>query len=147
MRLSGFDISASALTTQRLRMDVISANIANAETTRAEYVNGKFVPYRRKEVVVAPVQTKFGSLLDEKLNAAGAQGVQVTAIKEDSTPFKQVYNPTHPDADANGMVSMPNVDVLKEMVDMISATRSYEANVTALNASKAMFTKSLEIGR
>jgi flagellar basal-body rod protein FlgC len=147
MKLGGFDISASALTTQRLRMDVISSNIANAETTRAGYVNGKFVPYRRKEVVLAPVEPKFRNLLDEKLNTAAAQGVQVTAIQEDSTPFKQVYNPTHPDADVNGMVYMPNVDVLKEMVDMISASRSYEANVTALNASKAMFMKSLELGR
>ncbi|MDB4868467.1 MAG: flgC [Cohnella sp.] len=147
MRLGGFDISASALTSQRLRMDVISANIANAETTRAGFVNGKFVPYRRKEVVMAPVQSHFHNMLNDKLDASAAQGVQVTSIKEDSTPFKQVYNPSHPDADANGMVSMPNVDVLKEMVDMISASRSYEANVTALNASKAMFMKSLEIGR
>jgi flagellar basal-body rod protein FlgC len=147
MKLGGFDISATALTAQRLRMDVISSNIANAETTRAAYVNGKFVPYRRKEVVMAPVQPHFRSLLNEKLQPTAAKGVQVTAIKEDSTPFKQVYNPTHPDADADGMVYMPNVDVLKEMVDMISASRSYEANVTALNASKAMFMKSLEIGR
>jgi flagellar basal-body rod protein FlgC len=147
MRLGGFDISASALTSQRLRMDVISSNIANAETTRSGFVNGKFVPYRRKEVVMAPVQPHFQSMLNDRLDAAAAQGVQVTAIQEDSTPFKEVYNPAHPDADANGMVSMPNVDVLKEMVDMISASRSYEANVTALNASKAMFMKSLEIGR
>jgi flagellar basal-body rod protein FlgC len=147
MRLGGFDISASALTSQRLRMDVISSNIANAETTRAGFVNGKFIPYRRKEVVMAPVQPQFRNMLNDKLDASAAQGVQVTSIKEDSTPFKQVYNPSHPDADANGMVSMPNVDVLKEMVDMISASRSYEANVTALNASKAMFMKSLEIGR
>jgi flagellar basal-body rod protein FlgC len=147
MRLGGFDISASALTSQRLRMDVISSNIANAETTRAGFVNGKFIPYRRKEVVMAPVQPPFRNMLSDKLDASAAQGVQVTSIKEDSTPFKQVYNPSHPDADANGMVSMPNVDVLKEMVDMISASRSYEANVTALNASKAMFMKSLEIGR
>ncbi|TJY43194.1 flagellar basal body rod protein FlgC [Cohnella pontilimi] len=147
MKLGGFDISASALTAQRLRMDVISSNIANAETTRAAYVNGQFVPYRRKEVVMAPVQPHFRNMLNEKLDASASQGVQVTGIREDTTPFKQVYNPSHPDADANGMVSMPNVDILKEMVDMISASRSYEANVTALNASKAMFMKSLEIGR
>ncbi|MDG0793539.1 flagellar basal body rod protein FlgC [Cohnella ginsengisoli] len=147
MILGSFDISASALTAQRLRMDVISSNIANAETTRASYVDGKFVPYRRKMVEVAPVDTTFQNLLNDKMDATGAQGVKVTAIKDDQTPFKQVYNPTHPDADANGMVSMPNVDVLKEMVDMISATRSYEASVTALNASKSMFSKTLEIGR
>ncbi len=147
MRLGGIDISASALTAQRLRMDVISSNIANAETTRAGYVNGEFVPYRRKMVVVEPMKANFSDILNGKLNAAGTQGVQVTEIRDDSTPFKQVYNPTHPDANADGMVSMPNVDILKEMVDMISATRSYEASVTALNASKAMFAKSLEIGR
>jgi len=147
MKLGGFDISASALTAQRLRMDVISSNIANAESTRASYIDGKFVPYRRKEVVMAPAASSFRNMLDDQMNAGNAQGVQVTAIREDSTPFKQVYNPTHPDADENGMVYMPNVDLLKEMVDMISASRSYEANVTALNASKAMFMKSLEIGR
>ncbi|MEK0316046.1 flagellar basal body rod protein FlgC [Cohnella sp. 56] len=147
MILGSFDISASALTAQRLRMDVISSNIANAETTRASYVNGKFVPYRRKMVEIAPVDTTFKNMLNDKLDATGAQGVKVTSITDDETPFKQVYNPTHPDADANGMVSMPNVDVLKEMVDMISATRSYEASVTALNASKSMFSKTLEIGR
>ena len=128
-------------------MDVISANIANAESTRAAFVDGKFVPYRRKEVVLAPAADSFRNMLNSKLNPAGAQGVRVTAIKEDPAPFKTVYNPTHPDADASGMVRLPNVDLLKEMVDMISATRSYEANVTALNASKAMFMKSLEIGR
>lgn len=147
MKLGGFDISASALTAQRLRMDVISSNIANAETTRASYVDGKFVPYKRKLVVVEPIQSPFRNMLTEKLDGSAAQGVQVTAIREDEAPFKMVYNPTHPDADESGMVSMPNVDVLKEMVDMISASRSYEANVTALNASKSMFSKSLEIGR
>lgn len=147
MKLGGFDISASALTAQRLRMDVISSNIANAESTRASFVDGKFVPYRRKEVVMTPAASTFRSMLDDRMNAVEAQGVKVSAIREDSTPFKQVYNPTHPDADENGMVYMPNVDLLKEMVDMISASRSYEANVTALNASKAMFMKSLEIGR
>ncbi|CAI6026548.1 flagellar basal body rod protein FlgC [Cohnella sp. JJ-181] len=147
MILGSFDISASALTAQRLRMDVISSNIANAETTRASFVDGRFVPYRRKMVEVAPVDTTFKNMLNDKIDASGAQGVKVTSIKDDQTPFKQVYNPTHPDADANGMVSMPNVDVLKEMVDMISATRSYEASVTALNASKSMFSKTLEIGR
>lgn len=147
MKLGGFDISASALTAQRLRMDVISSNIANAETTRAGYVDGKFVPYRRKTVVVEPQAMSFRNLLDQQLNGSAAQGVKVTKIQEDQSPFKQVYNPTHPDADANGMVYMPNVDMAKEMVDMISASRSYEANITALNASKAMFMKSLEIGR
>jgi flagellar basal-body rod protein FlgC len=149
MNLGGFNISASALTTQRLRMDVIASNIANAESTRAGFVDGKFVPYRRKEVVLAPVEGSFQRMLDKQLKGGtGAGGVQVVEIREDTTtPFKQVYNPSHPDADENGMVYMPNVDILKEMVDLISASRSYEANVTALNASKSMFMKSLEIGR
>ncbi|MBB6732845.1 flagellar basal body rod protein FlgC [Cohnella zeiphila] len=147
MRLDGFDISASGLTAQRLRMDVISSNIANADTTRASYVNGQFVPYRRKMVVVEPMKQNFADVLNGKMGGLASQGVQVASIEDDPAPFKQEYNPTHPDADANGMVSMPNVDILKEMVDMISASRSYEANVTAFNASKAMFAKSLEIGK
>ncbi|MFC5472010.1 flagellar basal body rod protein FlgC [Cohnella suwonensis] len=147
MKLEGFSISASALSAQRLRMDVIAANIANAETTRAGYVNGKFVPYRRKTVVMEAVQPKFQDVFAQKLNGNAAQGVQVTAIKEDSSPFKQVYNPSHPDADENGMVYMPNVDMLKEQVDLLEASRSYEANITALNARKSMFMKALEMGR
>jgi len=147
MKLGGFDISASALTAQRLRMDVISANIANAETTRAGYVNGKFVPYQRKVVTMEAVQPKFQDVLSQRMNGLSAQGVRVSAIREDSAPFKQVYNPTHPDADASGMVYMPNVDMLKEQVDLLAASRSYEANVTALNARKAMFMRALEMGR
>jgi flagellar basal-body rod protein FlgC len=129
-------------------MDVISSNIANADTTRAKYVNGKWQPYARKLVTFEPKsQPSFDGVLGSAMADGTGEGVKVTKISEDSSPFKQVYNPTHPDADANGYVMMPNVDVLKEMVDMISATRSYEANVTALNASKAMITKALEIGR
>ncbi|MEV5024761.1 flagellar basal body rod protein FlgC [Paenibacillus sp. LPE1-1-1.1] len=149
MKLStGFDISASALSAQRLRMDVISSNIANAETTRGSFVNGQFQPYKRKMVVMEPLQQSFSSVLSQQMNGnTAAQGVKVTRIKEDQSPNKLIYNPTHPDADANGYVNMPNVDVTKEMVDMIAATRSYEANVTALNATKSMFVKALEIGR
>lgn len=150
MRLNdGFEASASALTAQRLRMDVIASNIANAETTRGRYVNGRWVPYARKMVVLEPVQKSFSNLLHSKLSVGKVRtaGVKVARIVEDSTPPRLVYNPTHPDADENGYVRLPNVDILKEMVDMLSATRSYEANVTALNASKAMFTKALEIGR
>jgi flagellar basal-body rod protein FlgC len=147
MKLAGFDVSASALTAQRLRMDVIAANIANAETTRAGYVNGEFVPYRRRMVVMDSAQPQFRDLLNAQMNGSAAQGVKVTQIKEDSTPFKQVYNPSHPDADGNGMVNMPNVDILKEQVDLLAASRSYEANITALNARKAMFMKALELGR
>lgn len=143
-----FNISASALTAQRLRMDVIASNIANANSTRDHQVNGEWVPYRRKVVVMEPIEntTSFKQMLDDQI-ASIDKGVKVSQIIEDEQPFKQVYDPTHPDADANGFVQMPNVDILKEMVDMISATRAYEANVTTLNASKAMFMKALEIGR
>ncbi|WP_138751593.1 flagellar basal body rod protein FlgC [Paenibacillus sinopodophylli] len=149
MKLStGFDISASALSAQRLRMDVISSNIANAETTRGSFVNGQFQPYKRKMVVMEPLQQSFSSVLSQQMSgSSNLQGVKVTRIKEDQSPNKLIYNPTHPDADANGYVNMPNVDVTKEMVDMIAATRSYEANVTALNATKSMFVKALEIGK
>lgn len=145
---SSFGISASALTAQRLRMDVISSNIANAETTRASVVDGKAVPYRRKLVVLETAKNdSFSNVLSAKMNGDDAAGVKVQAIIDDSSPLKPVYNPSHPDADANGYVYMPNVDMAKEMVDMLSASRSYDANVTMLNASKAMVVKALEIGR
>lgn len=146
----GINTSASALTANRLRLDTIASNIANAETTRASFVNGAWQPYKRKMVELSP---KSGESFDNLLQAAvgnitgmsGSQGVRVTAIKEDETPFKRVYDPSHPDADKDGYVLMPNVDVMKEMVDMISASRSYEANVTVLNATKSMMMKALEI--
>ncbi len=145
---SSFGISASALTAQRLRMDVISSNIANAETTRASVVDGKAVPYKRKLVVLETAQNdSFSNILNSKMNSGGSQGVKVQSIIEDSSPLKPVYNPSHPDADADGYVYMPNVDITKEMVDMLSSSRSYDANVTMLNASKGMVTKALEIGR
>lgn len=145
---NGFDISSSALTAGRLRMDIISSNIANAETTRSRYVNGSFEPYRRKMIVMEPQQpSSFATMLEQQMQGGAAQGVKITKIIEDQSPLKQVYNPSHPDADSRGYVMMPNVDVMKEMVDMISATRSYEANVTALNASKAMIMKAMEISK
>lgn len=149
MKLSnGFDISSSALTAQRFRMDVISSNIANADTTRARQVDGRWVPYQRKIVTMeTKPQVPFSQMFQNALRDNTGEGVRVTRVTEDQAPFKQVYNPTHPDADENGYIQMPNVDVLKEMVDMMSATRSYEANVSALNATKAMIGKALEIGR
>lgn len=141
-----FNVSASALTAQRLRMDVISANMANVDTTRAKMVDGKWHPYRRKMVVMQPNES-FSSFLNKAMNERSAGGVKVTKIVEDQTPFKLVYDPSHPDADENGYVQLPNVDPLKEMVDLMSATRSYEANVTVLNATKGMLMKALEIGK
>lgn len=145
---SAFDISSSALTAQRFRMDVISSNIANAETTRGQYVDGQWRPYQRKLVVMEPNSSpSFDSVFQSVMDKQSGGGVKVTKVIGDQSPFKKVYNPTHPDADENGYVLLPNVDITKEMVDMISATRSYEANVTALNASKSMFMKALEIGK
>ena len=148
---NSFGISSSALTAQRVRMDVISSNVANAETTRASVVNGQVVPYRRKMVVLSSQGNGFDNALQTAMGGQGqssvGQGVRVTAIQEDKTPLKPVYDPTNPDADSKGYVYMPNVDMVKEMVDMISASRSYEANITALNASKSMITKALQIGK
>ncbi|MGX1982743.1 flagellar basal-body rod protein FlgC [Thermolongibacillus altinsuensis] len=139
--------TASALTAQRLRMDVISANMANVDTTRAKIVDGKWEPYRRKMVVMEPKET-FSSFLNVAMNRQQiGNGVRVTKIIEDRTPFKLVYDPSHPDANEEGYVQLPNVDPLKEMVDLISATRSYEANVTVFNATKGMLMKALEIGK
>jgi flagellar basal-body rod protein FlgC len=140
-----FNISASALTIQRLRMDIVAQNIANANTTRTE--NG--LPYRRKVVIVQEDQyvKPFSKHLAESNSKFVGSGVKAVQVQSDLSPFKKVYNPTHPDADEEGYVSMPNVDTVREIVDMISATRSYEANVTAFNASKNMAMKSLEIGR
>ncbi|MEH7122862.1 flagellar basal body rod protein FlgC [Bacillus sp. JJ1773] len=140
--------SASALTAQRLRMDVISSNMANAESTRGKLVNGEWQPYRRKSVVLEPKEAQFSNFLNKAINRSSAgNGVKATRIIEDETPFKLVYNPEHPDANDEGYVELPNVDPLREMVDLISATRSYEANVTVLNASKSMLMKALEIGK
>jgi len=141
--------SASALTAQRLRMDVVSSNLANAESTRATVNgNGEFAPYRRKVVELTPQNHSFKSVLKNATNKnSSAQGVTVSRITEDPEPFKMKYNPQHPDANEDGYVQMPNVDPLEEMVDLMSATRSYEANITALNASKNMMMKALEMGK
>lgn len=146
------NITASALTTQRLRMDVISSNMANVDTTRAKLVDGEWEAYRRKTVTLAAKEGNFSNFLQVAMGRNDKQnvgnGVTVTSINEDTeTPFKLIYDPTNPDANAEGYVQMPNVDPLKEMVDLISATRSYEANVTVFNANKSMLMKALEIGK
>ncbi|NLN46318.1 MAG: flagellar basal body rod protein FlgC [Clostridiaceae bacterium] len=138
------DVSASALTAQSLRMDVIAQNVANATTTRTD--NGE--PYRRRSVVFEERQPTFAETLETVRNGRQSiNGVVVSEIFEDPAPFTQVFNPTHPDADENGYVQMPNVEITQEYVDMISATRSYEANITMLNATKRMAVKALEIGK
>jgi flagellar basal-body rod protein FlgC len=145
---TSLNITSSALTAQRLRMDVISSNMANVDTTRAQLVNGEWQPYRRKMVVLEPKGHSFASFLRQAMGTKEAtKGVKVSKIVEDQTPFKLVYDPNHPDANEDGYVELPNVDPLREMVDLISATRSYEANVTVFNASKGMMMKTLEIGK
>jgi flagellar basal-body rod protein FlgC len=139
------NVSASGLTAQRLRMDIISQNIANINTTRTE--NGE--PYRRKTVLFEErkEQVPFSTVLKNSIEQHNSSGVRVSAIVEDNSDFQTVYDPEHPDADENGYVRMPNVNIIEEMVNMISANRSYEANVTAINTNKSMALKALEIGR
>jgi flagellar basal-body rod protein FlgC len=138
------NVSATGLTAQRLRMDIISQNIANVNTTKTK--DGG--PYRRK-VLVFEEQKKnnFSSMLNDSIDNYKASGVKVSRIVEDTKPLKKVYDPSHPEAGEDGYVLMPNVNTIEEMVNMISANRSYEANVTAMNAAKSMAMKSLEIGK
>lgn len=137
---SSIEISASGLAAERLRMDVISNNIANVNTTRSS-TGG---PFRRQEVVLSARGAKFSI---PGIGGGSSNGVEVSTIAEDSSPPKLVYDPSHPDADPLGYVRMPNVNIVKEMVDMISATRAYEANVTAIEAAKGMVQRALEIAR
>lgn len=134
---SSFDVSASGIYAQRVRLDVIANNIANAESTRTPEGG----PYRRQSV-------SFQSTYEDAVGRQNSPaGVKVAGVFEDPTDFRTVYDPGHPDADANGYVRMPNVNAVEEMVDMISATRAYEANVTALNAAKSMISSAIELGR
>jgi flagellar basal-body rod protein FlgC len=166
--LSALNISGSALTAQRLRLDIVSENISNIDTTRTE--NGE--PYRRKVVQfqaldsgdnfktalgravannsersISGLGRNIGNINPNFALRKGDAGVIVSQIIEDQSPFKLTYNPTHPDADEYGYLRMPNVDLLQEVVDSMSASRSYEANVTALNSIKTMASKALEVGR
>lgn len=127
-------ISATGLSAERLRMDTITSNMSNASTTRSADGSG---PYVRKIAV-------FQEALDANKEMAGVKAVK---IEKDNSPLRKEYNPSHPDADENGYVTMPNVNVLNEMADMMVATRSYEANVDTFNALKSMFSKALEIGK
>ena len=148
---SALRTSASGLTAQRLRMDLISNNIANAETTRTDAGGA----YRRQMALFSPKsegQTSFFNLLRGDAPRGGAnesslQGVQTLQIVDDQAPMRMVYDPAHPDANESGYVEYPNVNPITEMTDMLSATRSYEANVTVLNAAKAMAQRALDIGR
>jgi len=143
---NSFNISASGLSAQRYRMDVIAENVANVNTTRTE--NGE--PYRRKVVTFetkTATPASFHSYLGRATEQYTGQGVKVSSVSEDTwTQMNMVYDPSHPDADENGYVTYPNVNTVTEMTNLIDASRSYEANATAFNASKAMATKGLEMG-
>jgi flagellar basal-body rod protein FlgC len=142
--LDALHTSSSGLSAQRVRMNVISSNLANIDTTRTSQGG----PYRRKEVVFAahPVRGSFQSTLRSQM-AGKLSKVSVVGIIYDPRPAKIKYDPQHPDADERGYVAVPNINVMEEMVNMISATRSYEANVNAIKATKDMALKALEIGR
>lgn len=141
--------SGSALAAERLRMDVTAENLANAQTTKG--ADGQ--PYRRKQVVLqeaGPAGTSFASVLSSMQGAGGAKsvnGVRVAGIEEDSSALKRIYDPGHPDADKQGYVTMPNVNTVTEMTDLISSSRAYEANVTAMQTAKTMFVKTLDLLR
>lgn len=148
MRLfSSFEISGSGLTAQRLRMDVVANNIANVNTTRT----AEGGPFRRQRVIFEPrEEAQFMLPLNaegRKRASAGGSGVRVVGVSADPSAAKMVYDPGHPDANDQGYVAMPNIQLVNEMVDMISATRAYEANVAAINSAKSMAAKALEIGK
>ena len=143
---TSFDINASGMTAQRFRMDIISENVANANTTRTS--DGS--PYVRKVVTFTEkdTQTPFHHVLNEARDRYSGKGVKIDGVYEDKeTEMNMVYDPSHPDADENGYLEMPNVDSIKEMADAMAATQAYSANVTAFNTLKTVISKGLEIGR
>ena len=145
---TAFDISASGLTAQRYRMDIISQNVANANTTRTENDD----PYVRKVVYFEEKGVRGSDTFSHVLNSVSknyaGKGVKVAKVLEDNkTPQNMVYDPSHPDADENGYVMYPNVNIITEMTNLIDASRSYEANATAFDAAKAMAQQGLQIGQ
>jgi flagellar basal-body rod protein FlgC len=138
--LKSLETSASGLYAQRKRMDIIASNLANIETTRTE----KGGPYRRKMVVMrtAEMDQDFDTIFN-----CSVKGVQIDDVVEDQTPFKKVYNPSHPDADGDGYLYKPNVDLIVETTNMLMARRAFEANIAAIKATRQMVIKALEIGR
>ena len=143
--LTGFRVSSSGMTAQRMRMNTISSNIANINTTRTPEGG----PYRRKDVVFEsmPETKNFGEILGVNSPKADIQRVQVTDVVSDRKAPMLKYQPDHPDANADGYVAYPNINLMEEMTNMIQATRAYEANVSSLQAAKDMALSSLEIGR
>ena len=140
--LTSMKISASALKAQRTRMNAIGTNIANIDTTRTPEGG----PFRKREVVFQSSTKGFADNLSAR-QRDGIAGVEVTQIRASMSPPKMIYNPGHPEADADGQVAMPNIDLMEEVADMMSATRAYEANVTVVRSAKRMALKALEIGQ
>jgi len=142
---SSMHISASGMTAERSRMDVIAENIANAESTHTKEGG----PYRRRQVVFQSIspEKRFSDAFSTSLGSQEPLSVKVAGVIQDTRPFQEVHDPSHPDADANGMVKLPNVNAVEEMVNLNAASRSFEANVTVMEASKRMFLKSLELLR
>jgi flagellar basal-body rod protein FlgC len=138
--LKSLETSASGLYAERKRMDIIASNLSNIETTRTE----KGGPYCRKMVVMSTKEMDQG--FDDVFNNS-LKGVQIEDVVEDKTPFKKVYNPGHPDADKDGYVLKPNVDLVVETTNMLMARRAFEANIAAIKATREMVMKALEIGR
>ena len=132
--------SASALNVERTRIEVAVSNIANAESTKGP--DG--LPYRRRDVILA--SEEMGTF-DAALGHATAIGVKVNSVVQDQTPFRRRYEPSHPDADASGFVSLPNIDTPQEMVDMLGAARGYQANLAAISMIRELVAKALELGR
>ena len=144
--INSMEISASGLSAQRTRLNIISQNIANANVTRT----AEGGPYRRQITVfsAAPFVSHLQQAIDQPpYQADPRRGVLINEVKNDPTPFKRVYDPAHPDADDEGYVNLPNVEIVSEMTNLINASRSYEANISAVAASKNMALKALEIGR
>lgn len=135
------EISSSGLSVERMKMELISSNIANSSTTKTE--DGEV--YKRK---IPTFKEKYQTIINEAGQSQRlGSGVEIEEVVEDDSELKKIYDPSHPDSDEDGFVTLPNVDILDEMVGMMAATRAYEANVTAFNSSKSMLLKALEIGR
>jgi flagellar basal-body rod protein FlgC len=139
--ITALDVNASGLAAQRQRVEVASSNLANSQTTRT--LEGG--PYRRKDVVFQT--TSFQESLGSAINNNGVQGVEVSEVVDDPRPFDRRYEPNHPDADADGYVAYPNVNSMEEMANLVEASRTYEANISAIGIVKAMISRTLEIGR
>ena len=139
---TAIQVSASALSAQRTRLNVISSNLANVGTTRTPEGG----PYRKQDVVFRSSENIFDRQLQGAIQA-GVKGVEVAEIRPNDRSFRTIYQPGHPDADANGMLVLPNINVMEEVVDMMTATRTYEANVSAIKSAQRMALKALEIGR